>query len=389
MNGQAQTDGLPPSAVRLSKSTRIKIAHVIYRFDYGGLENGLVNLINGLAPAEFEHAVIALTESTEFRRRLPETVAVHELHKPPGKGIWYLFRLSKLLRQGGFDILHTRNLPCLESQLAGMLAGIPVRIHGEHGWDVHDLRGTNRRYRALRRLFRPLVRRYVVVSGHLEDYLAREIGISARRIQRICNGVDTARFTPADRSPDRAEFVVGSVGRLEAVKDFPTLVRAFAILSRRVGPRARLLIVGDGSQRDVLRRYILTEGITDGVVLTGARSDIPEVLKQIDVFVLTSLAEGISNTILEAMASGLPVIATAVGGNSELVVDGQTGFLVAPGDATAIADRLENYCANPALAARHGHAGRLRAVERFSIAAMINAYADLYRGLCNRIPVRR
>jgi glycosyltransferase involved in cell wall biosynthesis len=195
--------------------------------------------------------------------------------------------------------------------------------------------------------------------------------------------VDTSRFHPASGNSKASGgedwFVVGSVGRVETVKDYPTLVRAFAMARGRLGGGARLRVVGDGSQRETVQRSMISEGVADIAEITGTRSDVPEMLRQFDVFVLPSLAEGISNTILEAMATGLPVIATAVGGNAELVVDGETGFLVGPGDAQAIAERLVRYRDAPELAARHGRAARDRVAGQFSLDTMVQAYADLYR----------
>lgn len=362
---------------------RLKIAHVVFRLDYGGLENGLVNLLNRLPPDEFEHLVVALTTAGRFRRRLPAGVRVVELHKPRGRGLGYLRPLARLLRAEGVDILHTRNLACLESQLAGLAAGVPVRIHGEHGWDVFDLHGRRRRYRLLRWLFRAVVDHYVVVSRHLGDYL-RGLGVPAARISHITNGVDVERFRPADGRP-ASPFVIGSVGRLEAVKDYPSLAQAFARLARdRPGAGLRLAIVGDGSQRAAVEQVLGGAGLLEHCWLPGFQDDVPAALRRFSLFVLPSLAEGISNTILEAMATGLPVVATAVGGNPELVVDGVTGRLVPPGQPERLAAALAEYADEPALAAAHGRAGRDRVVREFSIPVMAAKYRDLYRQLAGR-----
>lgn len=358
---------------------RIRIAHVVYRFDCGGLQNGVVNIINRLPADEFEHTIISLTDSTDFRRRLPDHVALAELRKRPGNSPAYLYRIWKMLKNERFDILHTRNLPCLESQLAGWFAGVGARIHGEHGWDIFDLQGTHRRYRWLRRLFRLIVTRYVVVSRHLQSYLVDGTGVPSARIRRICNGVDTQRFHPAAGGLPREAFVVGSVGRLEVVKDYLTLARAFALICREAQVTPRLVLVGDGSQRESVEQYLHSEGLDAAVEFTGARDDIPEQMRRFSVFVLPSRAEGISNTILEAMACGLPVIATDVGGNSELVVPGTTGFLVPAGDAAAIAGKLAWYREHPVELIRHGQAARTRVLAEFSLDGMVDAYAQLYR----------
>ncbi len=362
-----------------ARRDRIRIAHVVYRFDCGGLQNGMINIMHGLPADEFEHVIVSLTDSTEFRRRLPDNVPVVELHKRSGNSPAYLYRLWKMLRSGHFDVLHTRNLPCLESQFAGLLARVPAQVHGEHGWDVIDLHGTRRRYRTLRRAFRLLIDRYVVVSRHLGEYLTGTIGVRPERVLHICNGVDAGRFHPAAAGPVADPFVVGSVGRLEAVKDYPTLVRAFGSVAGALGPSARLVLVGDGAERETIAASVAALGSASAVTLTGARDDVPEVMRSFSVFALPSLAEGISNTILEAMACGLPVIATAVGGNAELVVDGVTGFLVPPGDPAALADRIGWYRTHPQALRAHGAAARERVLREFSLEVMVGRYAQLYR----------
>lgn len=363
----------------------IRIAHLIHRLDYGGLENGLVNLINRLPADRFSHTVIALTEITPFSERLRSGVETFALRKPPGAGMAYLASLYEFLRAGRFDILHTRNLPCLEGQFAGCLARVPYRIHGEHGWDIFDLDGSRLAYRLLRRASRLVVHRYVMLSAQLSEYWQRRIGVPATRIRQLCNGVDTEKFRPLGTDslppdwpwPDRG-FVIGTVGRIEAVKDFAGLVSAFALLRETARNAARLVIVGEGSLLGDLRRQVHQLGLADQVWLAGARDDVPALMSAFDVFVLPSLAEGISNTILEAMACGTAVIATDVGGNRELVVEAETGFLVPASEPPALATRLGDYLADPECLARHARAGRQRAVEKFSIDAMVAGYQQLY-----------
>ncbi len=351
---------------------------MLYRLDYGGLENGVVNLINRLPPDEFSHVVIALTDATDFKNRLRDDVEIIQIHKPPGNSPGYLFDIWKILKRCRFDILHTRNLPCLETQLAGFMAGVSVRIHGEHGWDIFDIDGTVRRYRWLRRAMQPIIHRYIVLSRHLQDYLAMAVGIRPERITRICNGVDTARFLPVPDSNPPGTFVVGSVGRIVPVKDYMTLARAFCVLAGSPGERHRLTIIGDGVERTMVATYLASQGLQAVSDLPGSSDDIPELMRQFSVFVLPSRAEGISNTILEAMASGLPVIATDVGGNGELVVEGETGFLVQAGDFTAIAERLAYYRDHPEVLVRHGRAARARVLREFSIDVMVANYRRLY-----------
>jgi sugar transferase (PEP-CTERM/EpsH1 system associated) len=371
------------------------IAHVVFRFDYGGLENGVVNLINRMPDEAFRHCVIALTEATGFQARIRKPdVAVHCIGKQPGKDPAYYLRLYRLLKALKPAIVHTRNLPTLECLFVAWLAGTPVRIHGEHGWDVYDPDGTSRRYRLLRRLLAPLIHRFVTVSNDLAEWLAG-LGIPKSRIRHICNGVDTERFRP--RSGDHGEalpgdaalpggvfppgsIVVGSVTRFSAIKDPLNLVEAFITLRRNGGgtERARLLMLGDGELCETARVRLEEAGLSAEAWLPGSRDDVPELLRAMHVFVLGSLREGISNTILEAMASGLPVVATDTGGNGELVEEGVTGALVPPADPGALATALRGYVNDAEKRQQHGRKARERACNLFSLAAMVDGYRRLY-----------
>ena len=384
------------------------VMHVVYRFDVGGLENGVVNLINHMPAERFRHAVVALTDCSEaFCRRVRRNdVRFISLHKPPGHGAKLYPRLYRLFRELRPAIVHTRNLAALESVVPAWAAGVPARVHGEHGWDVSDPGGTLRKFQWLRRAYSPFVSRYVALSGHIESYLVERVGIAPQRVERICNGVDTTRFVPASAlasvvrsaaasagqgvridlagSPFGAEHVVvGTVGRLQTVKDQVNLVRAVAIARGQgeAGARLRLVIAGDGPQRAEVEAEIAATGIGDITWLAGERSDVPEVMRSLDVFALPSRAEGISNTILEAMASGLPVVATEVGGNAELVAAGETGLLVPAEDPQRMAEALLRYTADAALRQNHGAAGRQRVECNFSIDNMVMRYTQLYESL--------
>ncbi len=377
------------------------IAHIVFRLDYGGLENGVVNVVNGLhGQGAFRHAVIALTEATRFRERLHPDIAVHAIGKRPGRDLGAYARLFRLLRTLRPSAVHTRNFGTLDCAVVAALAGVPVRIHGEHGWDVADPDGTKARYRIARRAFAPFVHEFVTVSEHLRRWLIETVGIRANNVTRICNGVDTARFRPAGlgerrRLPEavfpEGALVVGSVTRFAAIKDPLNLVEAFIRARERLqGARRplRLLMIGDGELRDAALERLRAAGAADDAWLPGSRDDVAELLRCMDVFVLGSLREGISNTVLEAMASGLPVIATATGGNPELITPGETGTLVPPGDSEALADAVVAYASDDVRRARHGAAARAAAVGRFSVEAMIDQYRALYeRAVCRRQPV--
>jgi sugar transferase (PEP-CTERM/EpsH1 system associated) len=380
------------TAAAQARDPRPLICHVVYRFDVGGLENGVVNLVNRLPETAWRHQILALTEVADgFARRIRRAdVEFVSLAKPPGHLVRHYPALHARFRDDAPLIVHTRNLAALEAAAPAWSAGVPVRIHGEHGRDARDPDGQRRRYRMVRRAYSPFVSRYVTVSRDLERYLVERVGIAAARVTHLTNGVDTERFRPRrfdDRMPvgcpfdRRRHWLVGTVGRLDPVKDQTSLARAFAALLQRepaARERVRLVIAGDGPLRADVERVVRDAGIGSLVWFAGERADVPEVLRQLDCFVLPSLGEGISNTILEAMAAGVPVVATAVGGNAELVSDGYTGFLVPPADAAALAQRILGYFLDPALAHRHGAAARQRAVGVFSLQGMVDRYHALY-----------
>lgn len=375
-------------------------AHVVFRFDVGGLENGVVNLINRMHG--WRHAVIALTEvvPTFAERVTAPDVEFVSLHKPPGSGWRVLPALVRELRRLRPAVVHTRNLAALEMQLGAWWADVACRVHGEHGRDAHDVDGSVRKYQWLRRAHRPFVDHWVALSRDLEDYLRQRVHVPAHRITRICNGVDHLRFSPPPGPdglrqppplcpfpPDPRLCLVGTVGRMQTVKAQPLLAKAFVEALRQrpsLAERARLVLVGDGPLRAECEAVLQAAGVGDLAWLAGERHDIPELMRGLDLFVLPSLAEGISNTILEAMASGLPVIATRVGGNADLVTDGQHGQIVAAGDVPGLAAAIVRWVEDDAGRQRAGRAARVEVELRFSLDAMVSAYQALYDGLVGR-----
>ena len=377
------------------------VVHIVHRFDTGGLENGVVNLINHMPRDAYRHMVVALTEVTDFRRRLQaDDVECVALHKAPGHGARLYPRLWQLLRRHRPAIVHTRNLAALEMQPAAWAARVPVRIHGEHGRDVEDLDGSSRHHQRLRRLYAPFVHRYVALSKDLAGYLTDRVGIAPSRVEQIYNGVDAERFHPVAGGAKCLEgcpfdparhFVVGTVGRMQTVKHQTLLARAFAAaiaLQPALRERLRLVMVGEGPLRAQAQAILADAGASDLAWLPGERADVPDLMRSLHGFVLPSLAEGISNTILEAMASGLPVIATAVGGNAELVAHRRSGEIVPPDDAEAMAKALLRLAADPARAAAMGREGRTEVERRFSLQAMVAAYQGLYDRQLQKFGVR-
>jgi sugar transferase (PEP-CTERM/EpsH1 system associated) len=239
-------------------------------------------------------------------------------------------------------------------------------------------------------LYAPLVHRYVALSRDLESYLVQRVGIAARRVSQIYNGVDAQRFhLPVQTRPEISgcpfalpnQWLVGTVGRMQGVKDQTLLTRAFLqalVLQPALRQRMRLVLVGEGPLRAECQALLAAADASHLAWLPGERSDVADVMRGLNCFVLPSLAEGISNTILEAMASGLPVVATRVGGNPELVEDERTGLVVPAADVPAMAAALVRLAQAPQEAAEMGREGRWAVEQRFSLQAMVAAYQALY-----------
>lgn len=396
------------------------VVHLVYCFNFGGLETLVAECVNRMPADRYRHAIVCLTDANpDFAKAITRPgVDIIALHKPPGLGLATHLTFWKLMRRLKPAILHTYNLAAAEYAATATLAGVPVRIHAEHGREASDPDGKNRKHNLLRRLLLPFIDCYVPVSADLQRWLKEKVGIPDAKNLLIHNGVDTAKFQPAlqpgvdtgkfrqaiQPGLDSAEFqpslqfaavpsgwpfspehiVIGTVGRIQDVKNHRSLVEAFVQLQALLPqqkPRLRLAIVGDGPLLPALREQVKAAGIANDVWLPGARTDIAQLMQAYLVFALPSIAEGTPVTILEAMASGLPVVATRVGGIPEVVAEGVTGKLVAPADTGALAAALADYCRQPELAAAHGAAGRERVERRNSIAAMVAAYAQLYEAL--------
>lgn len=378
---------------------RVRVMHVVHSFGVGGLENVIVQLINRLPPTRFEHVVLALTTVSDFHRRIVRPdVRFIELHKSPGHAVPLYPRLYRLLRELRPDVLHTCNLAALEIVPLAWLACVPLRVHAEHGWDAHDPQGRNPRYQRLRRLYRPFVSHYVAVSRDLDDYLGRAVGVPARRRSLVANGVDTDTFAPVHGLPGTVpgcpfepgkHWLVGTVGRMQTVKNQPLLAHAFVCALQSypaMRDSARLVIVGEGPLRVDVERVLADAGMADLAWLPGVRDDVADVLRLLNLFVLPSQAEGTSCTLQEAMASGLPVVATAVGGSPDLVQEGITGHLVPQDDAQALVDAMVRAFNERDVCVSQGQAGREHALRHFAISTMVRQYQQLFDPLAGRGP---
>jgi len=360
-----------------------KVLHILHAFSHGGLENGIVNIING-SPPDIEHELCLLTTAGEFVSRLHKPVRYYELRKRRGNSLGTILQLRRIILHSRADIVHTRNWGAFDGVIAALFCPGVKLLHGEHGRDMADPLGLNRRRNLLRRLFSPRVRKFTTVSEDLAAWLSGKVGIRRDKILLIRNGVDTEQYHPhrdsglrGELGIDEGDFVVGTLGRLDPVKNHAGLIKAFATLSK--GIRAALLvIVGDGPEKANLENLIRTLGISPSPILTGYRSDVARFYGLFDVFVLNSFAEGMSNTLLEAMSSGLPVICTPVGANVELIKDPDRGRFVPVGDEARLAEALREFAHSPDLRTGTGLNAR-EYVEKFhSLSEMIRQYSELY-----------
>lgn len=375
----------------------ILIAHVIHRLAMGGLENGLINLLNHGLANHYRHAIICMTGYSDFRDRIQDTsVEVFAINRKEGRDWGARWRLFELIRRLKPAIVHSRGMSGLDSMLPAVLNGVAARIHGEHGRDMGDLDGSNRKGQWIRRLHRPMVNRYIALSKDLESYLVTKIGVPRQRIAQIYNGVNCHVFHPVAAGREdlpepnfsaRDAIIIGTVGRMQEVKDQVNLTRAFIHLASLLPEHKqnlRLAMIGDGPVRAICKALLDDAQLRHLAWIPGPRDDVASMMRGMDIFVLPSLAEGISNTILEAMATGLPVIATAVGGNPELVEDGLTGRLVPAASHVALAEAIKPYVVDSQLRHQHGQAGRRRAETRFSMDAMMHSYMQVYAHVLER-----
>jgi sugar transferase (PEP-CTERM/EpsH1 system associated) len=385
----ARTLSAHPPAKPGTGPGRLRVLHVVPHLMPGGTEYVLLRLIKGLGAQEFEHRICAT------RGMDPDFAAQHGIE---GDQVFVagrhdlnyqfpFFRLARYMRIFRPHVVHTRNWGGLDAVPAARLARVPVVIHSEHGYEVESLSGIPLRRRLFRRAAYAMTDAVFTNSRELREYHARTAWTSVERIRVIYNGVDTSRFAPQPEARHRLRqelgfppdsTVVASVGRIVPIKDHATLLKAAAVAAGR-HMDIRVLLVGAGPELPVLQRLANElPGLSGRVLFFGASERVPELLSASDLFALPSLGEGMSNTLLEAMACGLPTVSTRVGGNPELVEEDRTGWLFPVGDVSALAGLLERLSRDSGLRQRLGAAARERAITRFGFEQMTANYRALY-----------
>lgn len=359
---------------------RVRVVHLVLALEVGGLEKVVLNLARLAAPDAFEPHVICLREPGALAPQFAALgVPVESLDCPDLPKGRTLFRLIQRLRRLRPHVVHTHNPgPHLFGAAAARATGVPVVVHTKHG------RNQPGRARAVawNRLASALSDGIVCVSEATADVARRVERVPRRKLRVIRNGIDLAAF-PARPQPGGAAAPAIHVARLQRIKDQPTLLKAVRLVAD-AEPGFRLDIVGDGPDRAALQALTKELGLTGHVRFLGERADVSALLSSASLFILSSLSEGVPLTLLEAMATGLPAVVTDVGGNREIVVPGETGLLVPPGNPAALAEAIRTLWTDPDQARRLGAAGRRRAEKEFDMRRVAARYESLYRELLDR-----
>lgn len=368
----------------------ISTVQVIYSLEIGGVEKLAVTIGAHLDRSRFRPAICALDGGGVLAEEAARHGIPHHVLWRKGVEAGVLARLYRCFRQEKARIVHTHQFPqLLYSLLPARICGAKI-VHTEHEFYTY------RKDARARRLFKLLVRfcsALTVVGPEVARYYVEELGVPPARIHVIANGVDVEKFGFDGRESRRRlglstdDVVFGVVGRLEPEKDHRTLLQAFRALVA-VRPAMHLLIVGDGRLRGELESQSGALGLEHHVTFTGARTDIPEVLAALDVFVLSSVNEGVPLSVVEAMAAGKPVIATDVGGLRLLVKPSINGLLVPPADPVALEAAMSDLAAQPARRQEMGLRSRQMAREAFSVSTMVNRYQEIYASVLGERDVR-
>jgi glycosyltransferase involved in cell wall biosynthesis len=369
---------------------RIRVAYLIDRLQRAGAQAHLGQLVSRLDKGGFEPEVVCLlaggpvSEEMKGRGVPVEVLGLGRLYGP--RALAELVRFARRLRERRIDVLHTYLVSAnIYGTIAARMARVPVITSRR---DVGFSR--NWRLRLVEeRLINPLVDRVVAVSPAVAELTGREHGLPPGRLVTIENGVDVEVWTPEGQPRAEArrelalredEIAVGVIGHLSPVKGHADFLRAAAHVYAQ-DSRARFVLVGDGPLRPALEALAASLGLGPRVVFAGTRADMPRVLSALDVVAVPSHSEGMSNALLEAMAMALPVVATRVGGNPDVVRDGVTGRLVPPRDPAALARALGELVKDPAARQSLGRAARRHVADNLSLSGMVRRYEELYRGV--------
>lgn len=365
-----------------------RVAHVIYSRHVGGSEMVAANICSQLDQSIFSPLIFFMKKSTGEMPQFLDQMGIPHYGFEMGRfsTVYRTLKIAILLNKLDISILHVHHIPLLKQVLLGArLSGVKGIVFTEHA--KYSITRSNALQKACRAAPRK-VSYFTTVSEDLKSYFVSELGMQGDSIKVVHNGVDTNRFKPEVKGPSINELLPGffsgkiliSVGRLSEAKDQSTLLTAFRQVIER-GFDVRLLIVGDGEMRKKLATQIEENGLTNHAFLLGSRPDVDLLLSQADCFVLSSRREGLPMVILEAMASGLPIISTAVGGIPEILRNEENGFLVPAEQPQKIAEKIEFILSHADKAKDMGRNNRQKVVENFSLKKTAQKYEEFYKNI--------
>lgn len=356
-----------------------RVVFLLQDLFFGGTQRHTLELARGLNPARFQAEIWVMRSGDDFAPLARSwDLPIRWLGRCPFVGPHSLVRLGWHLKKRPVDLLVLlTGVPNIWGRLLGRLTGVPLI--------VGNWRGTGCPDRNFEKWLWPLADHFSCNAQVLKNMMMDRFPIPDDRITVIHNGVDLDYFRPAAAPPPAGPPVVLCIARLVPEKDHETLIRAFSQVTAR-HPEAELWLVGDGPRRKAIRRLAEELLPPRRLRLLPGQSDISPLLQRSSLFVLSSVQEGLPNVVLEAMAAGLPVVATDVGGLSEVVAHGETGWLVAPKDVPALADAISHLLTHDAVRTGFGQAGRKRAEQRFSLAAMVQQHEEMFLRLLNGSP---
>lgn len=367
----------------------LRVLFVIDELDIGGTEQQILELVRRIDRERFEPHVCCFRYGRKAKEIASFGVPVHHEPKRLKADPGLVLRLASLMRRERFDIVQTYLWTANTwGRLAARLASIPIVVASERNVDIWE----ERYKRVLGRWLARSTDCIIANSEAVRTYLLERGGLAPDKVVTIYNGVNFERFrAPCDPTVRRQELglpddavLAGVVARVEPAKDHATLLQAMSLIRERA-PELHLAVVGGGREEQRLQRMATDLGIADRVHFTGFRTDSAEWLQSVDFSVLSSVKEGLSNSVIESMAAGRAIAATDVGGNAEVILPEETGLLVAARDTTGLANALARLAESPNLRARFGAAGQKRVESVFAVAPMVENTERLYRSLAERM----
>ncbi len=367
---------------------KIRIMYLLHSLERGGLEKCVATLVNKINPEIFVPSVCCLSElGMSLSLIEKDNVKIFNMEKGDAHEAFLFLRLARLFKREKIDILHTNGWAALFDGFFGAKIGrVPVVVHTEHGKDVEDFVQIQQRRVWARRLITPFLDQMIAVSDDIKKQFVNVTGLKAEQIVCIHNGIEfhdveiNYKEKRKEIGVKDIEILIGAVGRLESVKNYDVFIQAAELVLKEY-PLVKFILIGDGTLKEKLQSLTTKLGIEKSVLLLGERNDVDELLKVMDIFVLPSRSEGLSIALLEAVANKLPIVATNVGGNPEVVIDGKTGILIPSGDVSSLVRAITELLKDEDRRKNMGENGFVVVKEEFTVEKMIANHEELYLSL--------